>query len=127
MQKGITKTVLIALLALAQVFAVVAPGRAQSTQGAAAAEGPVCLMVCCAPGGCDCSASPIEAPAPSAPYTPVVERMEVRLMPWQPLMDIMTLLAPDEPVFGRSPVPSVDVVIPVPAAPLFTVHCSWLI
>lgn len=127
MRNGITKTLLTAFLALVQVFAVVAPGRAQSTVAAAAEEAPACLMVCCMPGGCDCSVAPGKAPAPPAPQAPVVERLEVRLMPWQPLMDLMSLLAPDEPEAVGSPAPPTDVVLRAPAAPLFAVHCSWLL
>lgn len=126
------KTLTAALLAAVQVFAgvmtVTAGGISAVAPASAQAVAAPCDMSCCrVQSNCWCEAAPVQAPAKPVPAVPLVQPLEFKLAAPLPVEDMLTLtlnlLEPER----KAPAPSTEVVVHAPEAPLFALHCSWLI
>lgn len=135
------KTLTAALLAAVQVFAGVAgtatgavlnlnAGKSGVAMITAAAEmdAAPCDMSCCRVASCWCEVAPVRTPARPAPAIPPVPPVESKLSAPLPAEDLVSLtLALLEPERKAPVAPPTEVIVHAPEAPLFALHCSWLI
>ncbi|RYD38154.1 MAG: hypothetical protein EOP86_01655 [Verrucomicrobiaceae bacterium] len=136
MHSRLWKTLLAALLAAVELLSAgvnagtagtsaALPGCETQAQAATAAA-PVCEMACCRVRLCECEAVPAPAPPKPALVVPVVQPLEYKLTPPSESTDLLSatlehLLEP------KAPAPPDEIIVHAPEAPLFALHCAWLI
>lgn len=126
MRSRFWKTMIAALLAAAELFAGVSLAGVKTSVDAES-SGPACEMSCCEVSRCWCEAAPVKTPSPpKAPAVPLVQPLEYKLTPPLPSADILSVV-PESLKEPKAPAPSTEVTVHAPEAPLFALHCSWLI
>lgn len=128
MHSRLWKTIIATLLAAVELFAGVAvagisPAGGTAGGGTESAQ-PSCEMVCCKVSRCWCEAAPAKTPAPAVP---LVQPLEYKLTPPLPSTDLLSAAVLEALKEPKAPAPSTEATAHAPEAPLFALHCSWLI
>lgn len=135
MHSRLWKTLLAALLAAVELLSAgVNTGTAWTsaalpgcgTRARETAAAPVCEMACCRVRVCECGAVPAPAPPKPSPAVPVVQPLEYKLAPPSESTDLLSATL-EHWLEPKAPAPSDEVIVHAPEAPLFALHCAWLI
>lgn len=131
MHSRLWKTLLAALLAAVELLSAGVNARTAGTSAAlpgceTQAQAPACEMACCRVRLCECEAVPASAPPKPAPAVPVVQPLEYKLAPPSESTDLLSATLENllEP---KAPAPSDEIIVHASEAPLFALHCAWLI
>lgn len=121
MTSRLYKTTVAAFLVVAQLFASMAVWNVRAASPVVAE----CEMSCCIQHSCGCEAAPSNNEEKPAPIAPSTANVELKLIQLLPLIDQLTL--PVLKTAEKLPAPDTEGAAVVHEAPLFALHCSYLI